>query len=174
MRQNTPAKTTSNGVKILGIDPGHSRIGFGFITDKPSFKVIDAGVIEIKPDDMPKKLLELVKAMRRLLKKYRPDVVAVETLFFSKNRKTALAVAEARGVILLAAEESGCMVREFNPLEVKRVVGGYGNIDKTSLCRVIELLLKTKLPKGPDDLSDAVAIALAAALTSPLNQHTRF
>ena len=160
-------------MKILGIDPGHSRIGYGIISTRSDITLIDAGVIEIASKEMSKKLFELARRLSILIKKHRPDLLALETLFFSKNKTTALRVAEARGVILLIAAQNNIAVRELNPMSVKKIIGGHGTSDKASLARFIERLLNTKLPKGPDDISDAVAIALAGALSFPLDPHTK-
>ncbi len=160
-------------MKILGIDPGTSRIGFGLISDGTPIKLIRAGLFEVPRSPTPEKLSFLGTALKRLLKKERPDIVALETLFFSKNRTTALAVAEARGVILLVAQEEQIAIQEVNPMTVKRIIGGYGRALKTSLAKVLERLLHTTLPKGPDDISDAVAIALTALLTAPLDTSKR-
>jgi len=152
---------------ILGIDPGNSRIGYGIIADTPRIILQDAGLIEITPKNIGGKLEELHIQLSRLIKKYKPDLLALETLFFSKNKTTALQVAEARGVILFTAYTHTLPVCELNPMSIKKTISGSGSADKQTVARVIERLLQTKLPAGPDDISDAVAIALAGLLRSP-------
>ena len=151
---------------ILGIDPGTSRIGYALVTTHPKFALKKAGVIEIPKEDHARKLAKLRAEIKKLICAWTPDLLALETLFFSKNRKTALTVAEARGVILASAAEAHLTVRELNPTSVKRIVGGHGGSEKAALTRVMERLFGFKIPKGPDDISDAAAIALAAALHS--------
>lgn len=159
-------------ITMLGIDPGSSRIGYSVITDTPHMTVKAAGSIEIKPGEAPEKLRELKRHLAHVIKKYRPNALSVETLFFSKNKKTALAVAEARGVILLTAAEYNLPVSEFSPTSIKKIIGGHGASDKRALARFAERLLNIKLPSSPDDISDAVAIALAGILSTPFNTRT--
>jgi len=139
-------------MKTLGIDPGSAITGFGVIEDD---KVIEYGCIR------PKNQLKLLKEeLEKIIKKHKPDAVAVEKLFFSRNVTTALRVGEARGVILFCVEQAGLPIAEYTPLEVKMALTGYGRADKRQVQQMVKALLKLdKVPK-PDDAADALAIAI--------------
>ncbi len=148
----------------LGIDPGTRRIGYGII-EKVHADVcfIAAGILEIassRDTDDIAALQETKRGIDVLIKKYKPDVFAIEKLFFAKNQKTALAVAQARGVILLAAAECGLAVKEFTPNEVKLGISGYGLADKKAMLKMVRLILGQHDLKIIDDASDALAIAI--------------
>jgi len=146
---------------ILGIDPGTTRIGYGII-EKPK-KVRGYGIIEIKKRGLPERLVYLERELEKLIKKYEPEVIAVEKLFFAKNKKTALEVAEARGVIILVAARHKIEIKEPTPIFVKQSVTGYGLADKKAVTKMVERLLNIKdLKKFPDDTADALANAVAA------------
>lgn len=150
---------------ILGIDPGVARLGYGIIEEtKQNVRAIAYGCFET-PAKMPhaERLAHIHKELTRLIKKYQPDKIAVEKLFFSKNVKTALSVGEARGVILMTAATAGTPLVEISPKEVKQTLTGYGQADKPQMQRMIQLLLKLKNIPKPDDAADALAIALAGA-----------
>lgn len=149
---------------FLGIDPGTNRIGFGALSRKNgSLECRKYGVIEIGPLPAGKRLLVLEKKMTGLLGEIRPDAVGVEKLFFSKNQKTAMAVAEARGVILLAVEKAGVPVREFSPTAVKQRICGDGAADKKGMIKMVQLFLKIEKFQSLDDAADALAIAIVSA-----------
>lgn len=150
---------------ILGIDPGTTRAGYGVIQNIAGGpKFITAGILKVPKDGDKADILEAIKkSVTALCAEHRPGIVAVEKLFFAKNRKTALDVAEARGVILMAAREAGTTIREYSPNEVKMAVTGYGSADKKAVLKMVRLILKTPDLKVIDDASDALAIALAAA-----------
>ncbi len=149
---------------ILGIDPGSTTIGFGIINcikhgSKP--EVLDYGYIDLKNHKkQQEKLLHLRKDLKYIFKKYNPDFLAIENIYFFKNAKTFISVSEAKGVILLTAAEANIQTHEYTPLQVKQTISGYGKSDK----KVIEKLIKTSLDIRtnikPDDSSDALAIAL--------------
>lgn len=145
----------------LGIDPGTRRIGYGVVAcDGPDAVFVDAGILEVvSADDVPA-LEETKRGVDRLIKKHRPDVVAVEKLFFAKNTKTAIAVAQARGVILLAAKERGVRIKEYAPNEVKMGIAGYGFADKKAILKMVRLILKKQDLAVIDDASDALALAI--------------
>ncbi|MDO8521387.1 MAG: crossover junction endodeoxyribonuclease RuvC [bacterium] len=150
---------------ILGIDPGIARMGFGVIEEvKLKARAIDYGCIETTKDTPhAERLCILHGALTKLIQKYKPERVAVEQLFFSKNVKTALQVGEARGVIMLTCAMEKVPVVEISPKEVKVALTGYGQADKPQMQKMIQLILGLKeLPK-PDDAADALAIALAGA-----------
>lgn len=147
-------------MKILGIDPGTSRIGYGLIETNKGLRFLDYGVLEISGAD---KLRVLAKRYETLLKKLAPDLVSIEKLFFAKNKKTALEVAQARGVIILKTSEAGLPIKEFGPMEVKAAVTGYGKSDKQAVALMVKRFLNLKSLEGHDDASDALAIAITAS-----------
>ncbi len=145
----------------LGIDPGTRRIGYGIIEkEHADVRFVAAGILEIaSADDIPA-LQETKKGIDKLIKKYQPDVLAIEKLFFAKNQKTAIAVAQARGVILLSAAECGICVKEYAPNEIKSGIAGYGFADKKAMLKMVRLILGKRDLKVIDDASDALAIAI--------------
>ncbi len=150
---------------ILGIDPGTATTGFGVILeDKKQVKYIDCGYIATTPkDSSANRLLIINKALEELIKKYKPQLAAVEGLFFAKNRATAIAVAQARGVILATLAKHKISIQEYTPLQVKQSITGYGRADKNQIQKMIKNILNLdKVPK-PDDSADALAIAICAA-----------
>lgn len=150
---------------ILGLDPGTTRTGFGLIKKEGSnLTLISCGVIEASlSTSQVDRLLTLKKRLAQIIKLGRPDVVSLEKLYFSKNKKTALAVSEARGVMQMVAAEAGVPVVEFNAVDVKRAVAGDGHCDKEALAKMVCLTLKVKEIPGPDDVSDALALAIRAS-----------
>jgi crossover junction endodeoxyribonuclease RuvC len=152
--------------RVLGIDPGFGRVGFGAIRVGRAIEVLRYGCIETKGEQtQADRLLHIAEELRSLLQELRPTVVAIEKLFFAKNVTTALGVSEARGVILLIAAEAGCRIVEFTPIEVKLAVTGYGQADKEQVGRLVQRLLKLPEPIASDDASDALAIAICSAQT---------
>ena len=150
---------------ILGIDPGTAALGYGIIERKGGrLRAIDYGCLETSPDTaMPERLLAIHAVLDELLDVHQPAVVGVERLFFSKNAQTAMAVGQARGVVLLAAAQHGRPVREATPNEVKSAIAGYGAADKDQVQRMVQLVLgMSELPR-PDDAADALAIAVCVA-----------
>lgn len=148
-------------MKILGIDPGTSRIGFGCISDRP-LTLITYGTIEIK-ERSNKKFLLLSEKLEKLIKKLRPNIAAIEKIYFVKNQKTAIEVAQARGIIMLSMLKNNIPVSEYGPQEVKQSVTNYGLADKKSVAKLVSKLLNISDFKGYDDSSDALAIAITAA-----------
>lgn len=147
---------------VLGIDPGFARTGYGLLReDKRRVVVLDYGCITT-PKDTPfaDRLLTIAHDITALASHYRPDSCAIEKLFFAKNTKTALSVAEARGAIMLCVRKKDIPVFEYTPLQVKQALTGYGRADKNQIkCMVRGMLdLKTKFPI--DDVSDALAVAV--------------
>lgn len=159
---------------ILGIDPGTRRVGYGAITyDKKTFTLIDAGLLPVTSSNNIEALAEIRGELKKLIQKIRPDALAIEKLYFSKNQKTALAVSEARGVILATAHEEGLSIQEFNPNDVKLGVTGYGKADKKAVLKMVRLTLKEPLLQIIDDASDALALAIMGAQTRGLNYTQR-
>jgi len=154
---------------ILGIDPGTTRVGYAVIKKKDSdnLNLLTCGCLESKNKEQKDHLKEISDLISSLILKYRPEVLAIEKLFFTKNAKTALSVAEARGVIINSANSLTLNVREFTPLEVKVAITGYGKAEKDQVRKMVCRILKLeKIPKL-DDTSDALAIALTACYTNP-------
>ena len=150
---------------ILGIDPGTAALGYGIVErNGRSLRAIDHGCLVTSPDlPMPERLLAIHSLLDELLSLHQPAVVAVERLFFSRNAQTAIAVGQARGVVLLAAAQHGAPVREATPNEVKSAIAGYGAADKEQVQRMVQLVLgMSELPR-PDDAADALAIAVCIA-----------
>ena len=152
-------------MRILGIDPGSTLIGYGCIEDdgKGKTTLITSGVIKIKAKELPEKLKELGSRLEELLKETGPALVGIEKLFFSKNKKTALEVAHARGVILAELLRLNLPVREFTPGEVKSAVTGYGSADKIMVAKMVGKILGITELEGDDNTSDAIAVALTTA-----------
>ena len=147
-------------MKILGVDPGTNRIGYGLITDRP-LKMIDYGVLEIK-DSSRKKFLTLAERFTKLLDKLKPDLAAVEKIYFAKNQKTAMEVAQARGIIIYLLLKKKIAIAEYGPQEVKSAVTGYGLADKKAVAKLTAKILQIDQLRGHDDASDALAIAITA------------
>ena len=149
---------------ILGIDPGTRRIGYGVIeSEKGKCKLLDAGILKIESKDDSGALLETRQQLEVLIKQFRPDIFAIEKLYFAKNQKTAFAVAQARGALLLSAIESNLEIREFTPNEVKLGVAGDGSADKKAILKMVKLILNAPKLDVIDDASDALAVAIMAS-----------
>lgn len=149
---------------FLGIDPGTRRMGYGLVAKNGrETTLVDAGIIKIDSKDDLGALLEIKKGVSELVIKNKPALVAVEKLFFSKNQKTALQVAEARGVALASCLESGAKILELSPNEVKMGLTGYGSADKKAVLKMVRLILKEPQLEVIDDASDALALAILAA-----------
>ena len=165
-------------MRILGIDPGVATIGFGLIeADRASVRLLRYGVITTPPGiPLSTRLYQISQDMSQLLAQFKPEEVAVEELFFSKNITTGIAVAHGRGVILLEVERAGVPVYEYTPMQVKQAVAGYGGADKRQVMLMTQRLLKMKSVPRPDDAADALAIAIChgRSATSLLNTERRF
>ena len=146
---------------ILGVDPGITSIGYAVLNTAPSFRVLASGLITVSASELPQKLVDLHKNLQKLLRQFSPDSLSLEKIFFSKNTKTALAVSEARGVILLTTALAGVEIYEYTPLEVKKTVTGDGNADKAQMKKMIHLILKETVSlRAGDDVFDAIGLAL--------------
>ena len=154
-------------MRILGIDPGIGICGFGLIemSSRADAKALDYGVVTTTINaPMPDRLKELYESLKIVFEQTKPDVVAVEKLFFSKNITTGIAVAEARGVILLVAKQSGAKIREYTPNEIKKTLTGYGSATKTQMEEMARIHLGLKEKPKPDDAADALAAAVTCSL----------
>jgi crossover junction endodeoxyribonuclease RuvC len=149
-------------VKIVGIDPGSERTGYGCVeTDGRRHRLITCGAItSAGTDAFPDRLARIYRELSALLARTRPECVAVESVFHAVNARSALKLGHARGVALLAAVEAGCTVVEYTPAEVKRAVVGYGRADKRQVQQMIKLLLGLSTPPSPYDAADALAVAI--------------
>jgi crossover junction endodeoxyribonuclease RuvC len=151
---------------ILGIDPGTATTGFGIIqsTKKSSdFTLVDFGVISTKKTNTDAERLKiLADDLKSILKKYKPDAVGIEKLFFTTNQKTVMTVSQARGAVLLVCQTSKIPILEFTPLQVKSFICGYGKAEKKQVQYVVQKTFKLKTAPKPDDAADALAIALCA------------
>ena len=150
---------------VLGIDPGTAALGWG-IVDRTgaTLRLVDAGCLETSADlGLPDRLLAIHRFLGELIARHDPSIVAVERLFFSRNAQTAFAVGQARGVVLLAAAETGRVIREATPSEVKVAVTGSGTADKEQVGRMVAVLLGLREIPRPDDAADALAVAIWAA-----------
>lgn len=152
----------------LGIDPGTARLGYGLIQGGLQPKLIDAGLIETWPDEpMPDRLVTLYEGVQELLDEFKPDVLAIEQLFFARNVTTAITVGQARGVVILAAAQARIAVTEYTPSEIKQAVTGYGKADKPQMQEMVRMILNLKTVPSPDDAADALAVAICHAQTVP-------
>ena len=147
---------------ILGIDPGIAIVGYGIVECKGnSFKAIDYGAITTDSKcPFPERLKIVYNEMIDVIEKYKPAELAVEELFFNKNVKTAIKVGQARGVEVLAAVNMGLEIYEYTPLQIKQGVAGYGRADKKQIQEMVKMLLNLKEIPKPDDVADALAVAL--------------
>lgn len=149
---------------ILGVDPGTRRVGYGVIEKVDAdLNFVEAGLLKIKSRDNFGALKEIKKQTDKLIKKFKPEVLAIERLYFVRNQKTGIQVAEARGVILLSAAENKLKILEYAPNEIKAGVAGYGLADKKAVLKMVKLLLDRPNLKIIDDASDALAAAILAS-----------
>ncbi len=156
---------------ILGIDPGLATMGYGVIeAAHGNFSVVDYGVVTTpKECTLPARLVQLEDGVKELIETFKPQNIAIEELFFSKNITTGIPVAEARGVILLTAVKTlGDEVYEYTPNQIKQAITGYGGADKVQMMHMVQALLRLKNIPRPDDAADALAVALCHAQTSAL------
>ncbi len=159
-------------ITILGVDPGTARIGWGLVEEHAGkIKAIAYGCITTdKISSAPDRLLTLHTEFTRLLKKYKPREMGVEDLFFSNNAKTAIAVGQARGVILLAAAQANIPVSSYGPGTVKKTICGSGSADKSQVGKMVTVLLRLKETPKPDDTADALAIAVTHGFSYKLKR----
>jgi crossover junction endodeoxyribonuclease RuvC len=150
-------------MKILGIDPGYDRVGIAIVEKNPKTKevLLHSECFETSPkDDFYTRLAQVGAKIAEVVHTYSPTALSIETLFITKNQKTAMRVAEARGVIIHEALRKKIPVFEYNPLQIKIAVTGHGGSDKTQIMKMIPLLVKIPVKKARDDEYDAIAVAL--------------
>ena len=149
---------------ILGIDPGSSRAGYGLIEkEKSGLKFLKAGLLKVSAKDKNQRLVDLEKSFSDLLKKEKPDLAVLETIYFMKNLKTAVEVAQARGVLTLIIVKHKIPLLECSPLKIKQGVTGYGRADKKAVAKMVSKILKINNPGWLDDVTDALAAAIIGA-----------
>ncbi|EKD64407.1 MAG: Holliday junction resolvase [uncultured bacterium] len=172
-------------MKILGIDPGIARTGWGVIEYQKStlrpirqaqgsgqeFKVQSYGCVETPAGlEVAERLKYIYHSVEKIIQEYMPSAIAVEELFFNTNAKTAFVVGQARGVVLLAAAERNIPIAIYTPLQVKIAVSGYGRAEKNQVGAMVKIILKLKEIPKPDDVSDALAVALTHAFSSKFSK----
>lgn len=154
----------THNMRILGIDPGYGRVGWGIIerTSSGGMSCVAYGCIESNPaDSMPQRLEYIYMTVRDIVSRFQPARVHIETLYFKQNVTTGIAVAQARGVIMVACQQAGLPLSEFSPSQVKLAVTGSGRATKQQVQRMIVTLLRLQSIPQPDDAADALAIAIA-------------
>jgi len=156
-------------MKVLGIDPGTGRVGWGIVTHERGVdSLVECGCFETKVNSqLPERLLKIHTFLQKLIKEHQPDILTVESLFFATNAKTAFDVGAAKGVILLAGEESNLPIFQYTPLQVKSSLTGYGKAEKNQIQFMVTKILHLKETPKPDDAADAVAIALTHIFHHP-------
>ena len=149
-------------LRIIGIDPGYATIGYGIVDyDNIHFKTVGYGAVTTPPDkDFPDRLVDIYNDITTLIKKYNPQCMAIERLYFNTNTTTAIDVAQARGVIVLVARQAGLGIYEYTPLQVKQSITGYGRAEKHQVMEMVKSLLQLKAVPKPDDTADALALAI--------------
>lgn len=171
MRSASPPTRTSNRnwsvakLRIIGFDPGTARTGWGLIEVEGSkYAHLDSGLIETPASEEPAvRLRQLSEEVEAVLQAAEADQASVEKLFFNSNVTTAMAVSEARGIVLLACAKAKLPVGEYTPLQIKQSVSAYGRADKTQVGRMVTKLLALKESPKPDDVADALAAAICHA-----------
>ena len=150
---------------ILGIDPGTATTGIGIIkSEKSNIDLIHYDCILTSPkESTAQRLKTLYTELEKIIKKYKPDMMAVEDIFFFKNLKTAIKVSQARGVILLAGAQNKLTICEYTPLQIKQAVSGYGRAEKLQVQKMVKIILKLREIPKPDDAADALAVAICCA-----------
>ncbi len=154
-------------MRILGIDPGTAITGFGIIeSEKGKFKMIDAGVIRTPAKQALELRLETIyDDITEVIKEYKPEELSIEQLFFAQNVTTAMSVAHARGVVILAAIKAKMDISDYTPLQIKQALTGYGRAEKQQMQEMVKTLLGLKAVPKPDDCADALAAAICHAMT---------
>ena len=162
-------------MRILGLDPGLAILGFGIIVEEGNkLKLVDYGIINSEPDiTFPERLKLLYDDLDFLINRYKPEIVAVEELFYNRNATTAIKVAQARGVQVLCCQQHGLPLYEFTPLQVKQTITGYGRADKKQVQLMVKNLLNMDHMPQPDDAADAIAIAICLSFAGRFKDQYR-
>ena len=153
---------------ILGVDPGYAILGWGVVEYSASrYHLLGCGVVETGKDTpWAERLKTVYDGLYKIIGQYRPEVCAIEELFFNSNQKTAIKVGEARGAAVLACANAGLQVFEYTPLQVKQALTGYGRADKHQVQEMVRQILGLESAPRPDDAADAAAIAICHANSS--------
>ncbi|MEM9336757.1 MAG: crossover junction endodeoxyribonuclease RuvC [Patescibacteria group bacterium] len=152
-------------MKVIGIDPGYDRLGVAVLESGSggNEQLLYSTCLETpKEHDLPDRLAQLGSEFSQLLKEHQPDAIAIETLFFNKNQKTAIGVAQARGMIIYLGKMANCAVYEFGPQEIKIAVTGYGKSDKGAVIDMVKRLVSDAPETALDDEYDAIAVGITA------------
>lgn len=158
-------------MRTLGVDPGTAILGYGIVDGEQDPSIVTVGAIRTgSKEPMPGRLKEIYDHLTFTINEFNPDVMAVEQLFFSRNVTNALAVGQARGVVLLAAAQHGLPVFEYKPAEVKLTVAGHGGADKFQIQTMVQMILGLETLPTPDDAADALAVAICHVYSSRLNR----
>lgn len=159
-------------MRVIAIDPGYDRLGVAIMENTSGVEtlVYSACIESSRADTLSDRLVTVGEEFARLLALYQPDALGIETLFFNKNIKTAIGVAQARGVLLYLAKQAGCTVYEFGPQEIKSAVTGYGKSDKQGVIDMIIRLVKNAPTKALDDEYDAIAVGVTCLATYGRNR----
>ena len=152
-------------MRIIGIDPGYAIVGYGIIDyDNFSYKTVSYGAVTTKAgEDFSFRLESIYNDIVTLIQKHKPDCMSIERLYFNTNTTTAIDVAQARGVILLAAQKNGVSVFEYTPLQVKQSITGYGKAENRQVMEMGKTFLSLNVIPKPDDTADALALAICHA-----------
>jgi len=155
-------------MRILGIDPGYATIGFGIVeAERGNYHLVQFGTITTSPErPFEQRLLTIYQDMNQLIDTVKPDVMAIEELFWGHNVTTGIGVSHGRGVILLSAAQQQLPIFEYTPMQIKLAVVGYGNATKLQVMDMTKRLLKMERVARPDDAADAIAVALCHARSS--------
>jgi len=163
------------GRLVLGFDPGTALTGYGLIFQQDNrLKQVAHGVVRTSSTEAPEvRLGQIYSEVQGILERYAPEAVAVESLFFNMNVRTAMAVGQSRGVVLLACAQHGCEVAEYTPQQVKQAVAGYGKAGKNQVQAMVKALLNLPEIPTPDDAADALGVAICHAHSAPLRNALR-
>ena len=159
-------------MRVIAIDPGYDRLGVAIMENTSGTEVLlhSCCIESSRQEELPERLVVIGTEFVRLLKEYKPDAMGIETLFFNKNVKTAIGVAQARGVLLFLAKQASCVVYEFSPQQIKVAVTGHGNSDKKAVIDMILRLVKNAPAKALDDEYDAIAVGVTCLATYGKNR----
>lgn len=162
-------------MRIIGIDPGIGRMGWGILEEsKGKYEVFQYGCIETSQKlTEEQRIKQIYDELSVIFQEWKPEVLAIEELFFSKNVTTAFAVGQARGVVLLIAAQHNMPVVSYNPGEVKVAVTGYGKAEKKQIAQMVKMILKLESLPKLDDTTDALAVALTHAFSHKMNSHQK-
>lgn len=152
-------------MRVLGIDPGYAIVGYGIVDyDGYKFNTVAYGAITtLAGEPFPSRINVIFEDMKTILNNYKPDALSIERLYFNTNTTTAIDVAQARGVILLSAEQASVPIFEYTPLQVKQAITGYGKAEKRQVMEMVKSFLSLNAIPKPDDTADALALAICHA-----------